>query len=561
LVLPSNDIFPVRAPFDAKNREHLNIADSRFSSEKPVWFAGPEIIASIIRTGRVPNVIKAVRIMPHGRQPGMKPIMLRGVVEIDPHRDDFFKVLIEQRKANESDKTLKHALKVIANSTAYGAFVELNEERESKPVELDVFSGEHYHRQSARDVEVPGKWYFPSLASLITSGGRLLLAMAEKCVTDARGTWLFSDTDSIAVVASPKGGTVFPKRPEEECEMDQREIMPIPVLPHSTVLKIARRFRSLNPYSFGGDLLKVEDVNYVDGNPKTGSLRTVQGYAISAKRYALMEESKIIEVKGHGLGYLMSPASGDEPDWMESAWQYVLRLDQILWVGADPPWLDYPAMMKIPVSSPAVLGRLKGFVKPYDFVLAPILLSDKLDPEERAEKPILITRFSKHSDEWLDAIYYNVRTGEECHITVGDRNDSRIQVKTYREILNQYLYHPECKFAGPDGHPCDPWTRGVLQRRHITPENLNYCGKEFRRKLEQGPVDHEIDYKCKVYENGRVAADPETLRQLAGFSEREIANGTGLHRKPIRLFRHGGTVTRRTYQKIMKFLKRTHDTD
>jgi len=29
-------------------------------------------------------------------------------------------------------------------------------------------------------------------------------------------------------------------------------------------------------------------VNYVDGNPKIGSLRTVQGYAISAKRYALM---------------------------------------------------------------------------------------------------------------------------------------------------------------------------------------------------------------------------------------------------------------------------------
>jgi len=31
---------------------------------------------------------------------------------------------------NESDKTLKHALKVIANATAYGAFVELNEQRE-----------------------------------------------------------------------------------------------------------------------------------------------------------------------------------------------------------------------------------------------------------------------------------------------------------------------------------------------------------------------------------------------------------------------------------------------
>jgi hypothetical protein len=70
-------------------------------------------------------------------------------------------------------------------------------------------------------------------------------------------------------------------------------------------------------------------VNYKNGEPKTGSLRNVIGYAVSSKRYALMEGSKIIEVKGHGLGYLMSPASSDEPDWMETAWQYVLRLDNV----------------------------------------------------------------------------------------------------------------------------------------------------------------------------------------------------------------------------------------
>ena len=561
LVLPDDDILPVRAPFDSKDREHLNIADSRFSSEKPVWFGGPEIVASIIRTGRVPNLLKTIRIIQHGRQPGMKPIVLRGVVEIDPYHDDFFKVLIEQRKANESDKTLKRALKIIANSTAYGAFVELNEERKSKPVEIDVFSGEHCHRQSARDVEVPGKWYFPPLASLITSGGRLLLAMAEKCVTNAGGTWLFCDTDSIAVVASPKGGTVYPKRPEEECEMDQREIAPIPVLPHSTVLRIARRFRSLNPYSFGGDLLKVEDVNYEDGNPKTGSLRTVDGYAISSKRYALMEGSKIIEVKGHGLGYLMSPASSDEPDWMETAWLYDLRLDQVLWDGTDPAWLDYPAMMKISVSSPAVLGRLKGFCKPFDFVLAPILRRDKLNPEERAAKPILITRFNKHSDEWLDATYFNVRSGEECRITVGDRRNGRIPVKTYREILHQYLYHPECKFAGPDGRPCDAWTRGVLQRRHIIATDFKYCGKEIKRKLEQGPVDHETDFKVKVYTNGRVTADSETLRALGDLSEREIHEGTGLSRRIIRRIRHDGQVKPSTMQRIIDFLARKLDAD
>ena len=98
----------------------------------------------------------------------------------------------------------------------------------------------------------------------------------------------------------------------------------------------------------------------------------------------------------------MSSASSGEPDWMKTAWQYVLRLDHVLPDGPEPPWLDRPAMMKIPVSSPAVLGRLKGFCKRFHFVLAPILRSEKLDPEERAEKPILTTRFNKRSDDWLD---------------------------------------------------------------------------------------------------------------------------------------------------------------
>jgi hypothetical protein len=167
----------------------------------------------------------------------------------------------------------------------------------------------------------------------------------------------------------------------------------------------------------------------------------------------------------------MSPTSKENEDWMVDAWQYVLQVDAGSSIESEPEWLDYPAMMKIPVSSPAVLGRLKGFCKPYDFVLAPIIRDRKLDAESQAEKPILITRFTKHSEEWLNAMYYNVRTGEECHITVGEsKNPKVVPVKTYREILQQYLYNPESKFNGPDGKPCDPWTRGVLQRRHILRE-------------------------------------------------------------------------------------------
>jgi hypothetical protein len=98
LIQPEGDILPVRAPFDPKDPEHLNIADSHFTSEKPVWVAGPDIVASIIRMGRVPHVLKAIRVVAHGRQPRMKSIMLRGVVEINPYRDDFFKCLSSSAK-------------------------------------------------------------------------------------------------------------------------------------------------------------------------------------------------------------------------------------------------------------------------------------------------------------------------------------------------------------------------------------------------------------------------------------------------------------------------------
>jgi len=241
---------------------------------------------------------------------------------------------------------------------------------------------------------------------------------------------------------------------------------------------------------------------------------------------------------------------------MVDAWQYVLNVDAGSSIESEPDWLDYSAMMRIPVSSPAVLGRLKGFCKPYDFVVAPIIRDNKLDPESPLVKPILITRFTKHSEEWLNATYYNVRTGEECRVTTGNTNDPKIfPVKSYREILHQYLYNPESKFNGPEGTPCDPWTRGILQRRHITAGGFNYCGKEFKRKLEQGPVDHEIDFKVKVYANRRVGADLDILRDLSEFSERELNRETGLSRRIIRHIRHGGQVKRSTMQKISDFLR------
>jgi hypothetical protein len=213
-------------------------------------------------------------------------------------------------------------------------------------------------------------------------------------------------------------------------------------------------------------------------------------------------------------------------------------------------------MMQIPVSSPAVLGRLKDFCKPRDFVLAPVIRDADLDLYDQAEKPILITRFTKNSEEWADAKYYNVRTGETCGITTSEsKSKNVIPVRSYRSVLNAYVNNAESKFNGPDGKQCWVWTRGLLQRTHIVAGEHRYCGKEFKRKLEEGPVDHDVEFKCKVYENGRIVAGPETLRQLASLSERQISKKTGVHRNTIRLIRHGRGVKRSTYDKVINFLR------
>ena len=128
-------------------------------------------------------------------------------------------------------------------------------------------------------------------------------------------------------------------------------------------------------------------------------------------------------------------------------------------------------------------------------------------------------------------------------------------MRSYRSVVNTYVNNAESKFNGPDGNQCRAWTRGILQRMHVMAREHRYCGKEFKRKLEQGPVDHEVEFRCKVYENGRVAADGATLRELAQFSERQIRAGTGLCRDTIRLIRHGNGVKRSTYQRVIDFLR------
>jgi hypothetical protein len=203
LVQPEDDILPVRTVYDGVSQ---NIGNNYLTSATPLWFAGCDLIASKIRTGKAPRILRAIRLVPHGKQVCMKSVKLRGsMVEINPYKDDLFRKVIEQRKLNKSDKALYYWLKIFANSI-YGFFVELIPELLNKKVPLRIYSGEKSFSDSSETVENAGMWFFAPLASLITSAGRLLLGMTEACVQEKQGSYLFCDTDSLAIVSSKEGG-------------------------------------------------------------------------------------------------------------------------------------------------------------------------------------------------------------------------------------------------------------------------------------------------------------------------------------------------------------------
>ena len=409
LVHPDEDTLLVRTVYNGTTQ---NIGVNYLTSKEPIWFAGPDIIASTLLTGKVPRISKAIRILPHRKQANLGSTSLRGMVEIDARKHSFFKHVIEQRNLHESNPELHYWLKILANSGSYGLFVELNP-NESDHAALRVFSGEESFDTTSDVVEEPGKWFAPHVGSLITSGGRLLLAMLEKCISDAGGTYLFCDTDSAAIVST---------------EHSQKISMPdgaesITAISWNDVEKVVQKFEALNPYNrklVPGSILKVHKLNW-DLNKRR---RQLYGYSIAAKRYTLYTKTgndiEIVEPKAHGLGYFYPPKDSptswehETPKWIFEAWDWIMR--GVLGLKREKPdWLDLPVMMKLTLSTPhhAFKNLAKGpLTRPNNFMMLPQIsrfgYPQGIDPN----KFTLITPFSSEREQWMKSKCINIHDAQ-----------------------------------------------------------------------------------------------------------------------------------------------------
>ena len=252
----------------------------------------------------------------------MRPTKLRGAVPVDPRAQDFFKVVIERKtkrtQRNQAlDSTererLQKALKVTANAGSYGIFAEMNRKEQpgNRKAKVTAWNsdGQPFTTKVAAP-EKPGPFCFPPLAALITSAARLMLALLECSVRERGGSYVFCDTDWLAIVGNEDGGLLAcPGGRHRLC--DGREA--VKALSWAEVEEVRQRFAALNPYepdAVSGSVLKAEDENF---DKVTGEQRELYCYAISAKRYVMYNldadgRPVIRKYSRHGLGHLRDPS-------------------------------------------------------------------------------------------------------------------------------------------------------------------------------------------------------------------------------------------------------------
>jgi hypothetical protein len=352
--------------------------------------------------------------------------------------------------------------------------------------------------------EMPGEYCFMPFACMITGGARLMLALVEKAVRDYGAPVIFMDTDSACIPATKSG----------------KLSGAIPVLSYKQVDAIRECFNSLNPYdrSIVPELLKWE-------KPERDSVeypsRPLYCTVISAKRYALYYRDKItfpdsgeprrveiidsdadraspddpdsmfsvvdIEKRSeHGLGLYSNPSVRDASDmkdvqsgdWYKEAWYYIVATNALGLEADEPVWFDRPAVSVFPVRSQHIWKAFReynrgkpyyGQVIPYNFYLAfHPARTETMWPDQRDMR--LIAPFERDPRKWPNLAVIDMHDGQQYQVTTDiDRAvpGRVILVKSYQQVISDYVSHPETKYDAANGEPCSSDTRGILRPCHI----------------------------------------------------------------------------------------------
>lgn len=582
-VQPDEDIFPVRARYDEGSR---TIGLNYLSADLGLWYTLADCLASKLLTGRTPRIVKALRFTPGAPQTGLKPIMLggNGDFRIDPNADDFYKRVIELRGEIQSLETKAKAegdlrealwlnsyqqmLKLLANSTSYGIFAELNVQSYDRPKSVVCYGAEDQEfATGTKSVEEAGTHFHPLLATLITGAARLMLALAERVASDRGIGWALCDTDSLALARpTDMGDATFLKKG----------------------LAVTEWFNPLSPYDDDKPLFKVEDQNFrlKDGVINKNVHEPLYAIAISAKRYVLFNLDNqgrpiIRKALAHGLGHLLAPYDEKEAPaaipaptlkysdigkflkatdmgverWQYDFWRQIIMAE----LEGHPdrvdlsilPNLHLPATSRYSAASAPLLHWFDKFnqgkpwreqVKAFNFLLAfqvskpqfyTAIANGTVDASYLDDE--LPTAIAPYDDDYE-------RGATKCFDRLTGKPVPIALLTTYRGALAGYHLHSESKFENGD-----IFDRSLTKRRHIQAVAIEYIGKEANRWEDQFFLGEmpEAQIEYGVSPAGKWQLLKLITRAARKFGQTTLANAARLSRKQLSLL-IGGHVEPRS---------------
>jgi hypothetical protein len=466
---PDGDRLPVRGKFQP-GMAAPSIANCYLTSGEEHWYTLADLAASVIRTGRLPEIVDAIELVPEGEIP-TKPVALFGDERfvVDLSQDDLAVRLVELRtdakgklpqlELDDPDRARLEAVigtaKIVANAL-YGVLVEVNvQEPTVKPRKATLYATEQQEIRTTL-TETPGRYYAGPLGAFVTAGGRLLLALAEQLGIEL-GERLgipggirhaMCDTDSITLIR-PAG-------------MDRHLFWQIDT-------EIRRRLQQLSPYRDGEDFLKLEKENFAllpAGSLDQPRREPLYALCISPKRYLLYNrppDGRFITRKFSmsGVGAFDDPGMADRDDGMDAAaeddalddlarvlvhyrspahipdpvqdvaklgggkgrrWMYdgwyqaIERAERDIesdWeMRLDRPELALPAFRQVTITTPALLKQYRHVpgIRPFNFITQPASFSNRI-VRQRTGTQAALRQLDEAQRELreTEAVWYEVR--------------------------------------------------------------------------------------------------------------------------------------------------------
>jgi hypothetical protein len=512
---PTGDVLPEKAEYEAGADPTVGVNPTTAAPEIVRWRWLADLVVSKLLTDRAPRIEQALRPVVIETQADLRPVRFHELGLFDPRRDGYCQLLqfrlrvraelarAEAQGDVERARTLGRLtdfLKKFENSVGYGVFVQYTETQRGARV-ADVWTGDRHFtcplidpktKRRIRPEESPGEFFNPLVAGPITAAARLLLAMVERMIRDAGGTWALMDTDSVQIVATRDGGLVSCSGGPHRLPNGRRAVRALSFAEAETV---RARFDPLAPC--GGPFWKIEAEN----TPHPEATRDPQLYSlvVGTKQYALFNRRDrggviIRKASEHQLGHLRPPDGWTETQMIGAMWAALIAFTRGNKEAINRlPFAYRVAVGSYPITRPDYLARLRKALpkgrkgQPAPDPLLPFGRMYVAYPRWSPDDVCPVTLASLDPEDprarWVDLgsgrpveLWWEQWAGRTCY--------GGVDVHTLGSVTAMHRATVERRYLGPTGKPHEAFQAGELQRRPVHITGIATIGKESRRLSE-----------------------------------------------------------------------------